>query len=341
MNEKISFQQLSKLLSSITGSSVAISELFIKEFFAAIADDLAKGESVKIKNFGVFSPAELPDKPIIFVPAEELADAINMPFACFEAVELNDGISDDALNECNNEHQNKPSNTDVEQKNELSSTAEEFDIVETIEKGQNNTETPITEIAKIEQESASDLVDEVVTKIDETQEACEPILSEVAFDEADDEKERKSLLWLWICISLIIGLFIGYLIGNKYPYGSKKTNNIEMAKEIPLLSDTIATDSIVETTETVDSIIIPIIKTDTIGKTRFLTTMARQYYGEMSFWVYIYEENKDKLNNPNQIKPGTIVNIPDAKKYGIDKNDSLCVERAKLKAIEIYAPYQK
>ena len=69
--------------------------------------------------------------------------------------------------------------------------------------------------------------------------------------------------------------------------------------------------------------------------------MARQYYGEMSFWVYIYEENKDKLNNPNQIKPGTIVNIPDAKKYGIDKNDSLCVERAKLKAIEIYAPYQK
>lgn len=338
MNEKITFQQLAEHLSSLTGGSQATTETFIRELFAVVSESLSRGENVKIKNIGTFSPSGLADQPVLFAPDRELAEAINMPFACFEAVELNDGISDDALNECNDEHQNKPSNTDVEQKNELSSTAEEFDIVETTEEGQNNTETPITEIAKIEQESASDLVDEVVTKIDETQEACEPILSEVAFDEADNEKERKSLLWLWICISLIIGLFIGYLIGNKYPYGTKKTNNIEMAKEIPLLSDTIATDSIIETADTIAT---PIVITDTIGKTRFLTTMARQYYGEMSFWVYIYEENKDILGNPNRIKPGTTVIIPDAKKYGIDKNDSLCVERAKLKAIEIYAPYQK
>lgn len=338
MNEKISFQQLSELLSEITGSSVATSELFIKEFFAVISDALTKGETVKIKCLGTFSPSGMPDKPVIYAPDEELAEAINMPFACFEAVELNDDISDDALNECNDEHQNKPYNTDVEQKNELSSTAEEFDIVETTEEGQNNTETPITEIAKIEQESASDSVDEVVTKIDETQEAREPIISEEVLDEAEDEGERKSLLWLWICISLIIGLFIGYLIGNIYPYDTTKTNKNEVAKDIPLLCDSIATDSIIETADTIAT---PIVITDTIGKTRFLTTMARQYYGEMSFWVYIYEENKDILGNPNRIKPGTTVIIPDAKKYGIDKNDSLCVEHAKLKAIEIYAPYQK
>lgn len=338
MNEKISFQQLSELLSEITGSSVATSELFIKELFAAIADTLIKGESVKIKDLGTFSPSGMPDKPVIFAPAEELAEAINMPFACFDAVELNDDISDDALNECNYEHQNKPSNTDVEQENELSSTTEELEQIETSEQEQNNTETSLTETVNIEQESTTDLVDENVTKIDETQEDNDTILSEEAFDDAEDERERKSLLWLWIIISLITGLLVGYLIGNIYPYDTKKTNNIEVAKEIALLSDSIATDSIVET---IDTITTPIIITDTIGKTRFLTTMARQYYGEMSFWVYIYEENKDILDNPNRIKPGTTVIIPDAKKYGIDKNDSLSVERAKLKAIEIYAPYQK
>lgn len=338
MNEKISFQQLSELLSEITGSSVATSELFIKEFFVVISDALTKGEIVKIKKLGTFSPSGMPDKPIIYAPDEELAEAINMPFACFEAVELYDDISDDALNECNNEHQNGLSNTDVEQKKELSSTTKELEQIETTEKGQNNTETPLTETVNIEQESASDSVDEVVTKIDETQETCEHIISEEVLDATEDEGERKSLLWLWICISLIIGLFIGYLIGNIYPYNTTKTNNIEVVKEIPLLSDSIATDSIVET---IDIISTPIVITDTIGKNRFLTTMARQYYGEMSFWVYIYEENKDILGNPNRIKPGTSVIIPDPQKYGIDKNDSLSVERAKLKAIEIYAPYQK
>lgn len=338
MNEKISFQQLSELLSEITGSSVATSELFIKEFFAVISDALTKGETVKIKKLGAFSPSGMPDKPVIYVPDEELAEAINMPFTCFEAVELNDSISDDALNECNNEHQNKQSNIDFEQENELSSTTEELEQIETTEEGQNNTETSITEIVKIEQDSTSDTVDEVVTKIDETQETCKPIISEEVLDVTEDEGERKSLLGLWICISLIIGLFIGYLIGNIYPYDTTKTNDIEIVKDIPLLSDSIATDS---TVETADTIATPIVITDTIGKTRFLTTMARQYYGEMSFWVYIYEENKDILGNPNRIKPGTIVIIPDAEKYGIDKNDSLSVERAKLKAIEIYAPYQK
>ena len=327
MNEKISFQQLSELLSRITGSSVATSELFIKEFFATIADNLAKGESVKIKNFGVFSPSGLPDKPVIFAPTEDLAGAINMPFACFEAVELNDDISIDRLNECDEEYQIDPTidNIDVE---------EGFCAVtvsdEQIEETQNEVINPNT--------TSDDLATpDQGNEISDGSEVCTENESEVAPCE-NGEGNYKTLLWLWILISLAVGLIVGYLVGNIYPYNYNQTIVIVESEKIALLGDTIATDSVAKT---IDTIAIPKIKTDTIGKTRFLTTMARQYYGEMAFWVYIYEENKEILNNPNQIKPGTIVNIPDAKKYGIDKNDSLCVERAKLKAIEIYAPYQK
>lgn len=338
MNEKISFQQLSELLSEITGSSVATSEIFIKEFFTVISDALTKGETVKIKKLGTFSSSGMPNKPVIFAPAEELAEAINMPFACFEAVELNDDISDDVLNECNDEHHHELSNTDVVQINELRSTTEELEIIETIEKEQVNSNVASPETVYMMQDSTSDSVDKVVTKIEEKQEGSVTNFYEDTLYESEDKKQRKSLLWLWIFISIIVGLFVGYFIGNICPYNSNVANNIEDAKEIIFLSDSIVTDSIIGST---DTIITPIIITDTIGKTRFLTTMARQYYGEMSFWVYIYEENKDILGNPNRIKPGTTVIIPDAKKYGIDKNDSLSVERAKLKAIEIYAPYQK
>ena len=77
------------------------------------------------------------------------------------------------------------------------------------------------------------------------------------------------------------------------------------------------------------------VQYDTVSRSRYLTTMSREYYGDFRFWVYIYEENKEKIDNPNAIAPGTIVIIPSASKYGIDKNNNTSVERAKAKALEI------
>ncbi len=48
---------------------------------------------------------------------------------------------------------------------------------------------------------------------------------------------------------------------------------------------------------------------DTVTKSRYLTTMARDHYGKKSYWIFIYNANP-QLNNPNQISPGTRVVIP-------------------------------
>lgn len=82
------------------------------------------------------------------------------------------------------------------------------------------------------------------------------------------------------------------------------------------------------------------VKFDKIKTNRFLTTMAREYYGNMNFWVYIYEENKAMLGHPNKIKPGTVVKIPPAEKYNIDANNPQSVQKAEIKAVEIYSQYQ-
>lgn len=80
---------------------------------------------------------------------------------------------------------------------------------------------------------------------------------------------------------------------------------------------------------------------DRIGNSRFLITMAREYYGNADFWPYIYEENKTKFEHPDKIKPGTTVLVPDLKKYGVDPKNPDDISKARKLGREIYARYGK
>lgn len=81
--------------------------------------------------------------------------------------------------------------------------------------------------------------------------------------------------------------------------------------------------------------------TDTVKPGRFLTTMALQHYGKKKFWVYIYEENRDRLDDPDRIAPNTVVVIPPAEKYGIKPGDARSEEDAQRRATAIVARYPK
>lgn len=79
---------------------------------------------------------------------------------------------------------------------------------------------------------------------------------------------------------------------------------------------------------------------ETIRSGVFLTTLARKYFGHKTFWVYIYEENKGIITNPNQVPIGTRLIIPDASKYHIDAKDPHSVETAKALAVKILSKYE-
>lgn len=82
----------------------------------------------------------------------------------------------------------------------------------------------------------------------------------------------------------------------------------------------------------------PVIETIRSGV--FLTTLSRKYFGHKAFWVYIYEENKGVIKNPNQVPIGTRVVIPDAAKYHIDAKNSRSVDEAKALAVKILSRYE-
>lgn len=78
---------------------------------------------------------------------------------------------------------------------------------------------------------------------------------------------------------------------------------------------------------------------DRVTNTRYLTTMAKEHYGNYNLWPYIYIENEGKLGHPDRIKPGTIVVIPNIEKYSIDPSNPKDIEKARKLGVEIYKKY--
>lgn len=60
-----------------------------------------------------------------------------------------------------------------------------------------------------------------------------------------------------------------------------------------------------------------------------LTKFARDYYGNPVFWVYIYEANKSKISDPNNVPAGIDIKIPKLDPRLIDTKSKECLEYAK------------
>ena len=75
----------------------------------------------------------------------------------------------------------------------------------------------------------------------------------------------------------------------------------------------------------------------TVRRGERLNTIALREFGHKAFWVYIYQENRNKISNPDLIEPGMVINIPPAAKYGIDKNNPQSVQ----KALELERKYKR
>ncbi len=79
---------------------------------------------------------------------------------------------------------------------------------------------------------------------------------------------------------------------------------------------------------------------DTVSTTRYLTTIAKEHYGNFNLWPIIYEENQKILGHPDRIPPGTRVVVPPLSKYGVDPKDAEQIKVIKQKGLDIYARFK-
>ncbi len=326
----------------------------------------------KSVNVNTGEEMEIPShRRVSFTPDKSLAEAVNTPFEGFETIVLDDDIKEEELNE-NEElgilHAESSVSEQCESAKDWRTEARLTSIRN--EELNDNEELPPVFVEKIadipaetvehkvvaEEESIEhDVVEDSVSEQDKkgeiTQEVKmsekEAVVDEKICDDEDYEEEvrtekRKSFIWGFIggIVTFIIIGFISIAVcdscfGDFVPYSDEK----EMLTEVSSME--VVMDTKKEVPDTAKQKEIEpieeksVLLTDTVRVNYYLTKMSRKYYGRYEFWVYIYEENKDKIKNPNRVPPGLVVVIPPAEKYGIDKNDVESVEKAKKLAEKI------
>ena len=380
-------------------------ELFLKEFFGLASEVISKGEPLKINGLGVFKaiwvekrasvniqtglPFEIPGHyKLTFIPDKNLKEAVNAPFACFEAEILPDDVMTDAAL--------------TEEEDEESEDLLDFDEDE-VDEAAMKTVTLTSHEDRDEKEkyssSKSESVSESVNEeknTDEKDVSLQPLQKSVQPENIDIKGEfrRRTKMgyisgFLSACL-LISLLALGWLYFDKadsykevnltmHPVTftiKKNKTDVNENKDSLSVVETMVTDSIKATavmkrkSNAVDEVVkqrsdvrdeekyqnvdsvdlqqhqkeveepkIPV--TEVVKPGIFLTTISLKHYGHKTFWVYIYEENKMKIKNPNNVPIGTVLVIPDPDKYGINSGNKESVDKAKALAAEILKRYEK
>lgn len=66
-----------------------------------------------------------------------------------------------------------------------------------------------------------------------------------------------------------------------------------------------------------------------------LTLISLKYYGHKIFWVYLYEHNKARISDPNNVPIGTLIEVPAPELYGINAHSREAINKASVKQTEI------
>lgn len=323
-------------------------------------------------NVQTGEPVEIPGHyKLSFIPDKVLREAVNAPFSSFSVEVLNDHVTiedmtavpsqdiDENNDICNTENvelQDSKEIREKEEEDEPIEPAHEY-IQEDKSADEESSESTVSsqEIEKFQEEI---IQPESETKVEEKEEDCyEDYLRKLA--------SRKSFWWgVLSTFGIIIICLAGgiFFMGNDSPYvvkigeytlslgkqsiDSRPMNNNPESVVLPENKDTLSEmekdsvlkDSVISVSPLAAPEVKPVIETIRSGV--FLTTLARKYFGHKAFWVYIYEENKDVIKNPNQVPIGTRLTIPSASKYDIDANNRTSVEKAKALAAKIQSRYE-
>ncbi len=376
MNEKITLPTLVSLLADKTGKQKKQCEDFLREFFNTLVDAMEAGENVRIKSLGTFKVVaveprksvnvntgeqmEIPGhNKIVFVPAKELAEEVNAPFAMFESIEIPDNAledpllssatSDPSVSAAQAEEDPLPSSAISDQ---TVSAAQAAGYPEPDEDSDENEQE-----FELENESGLDSF---------------PIVSQLNEEHTETRRNYRFLLGFacGVACAAVICLCAYLFFFEKWVATVSEEKNTEVSvqaetsgqltdadvRQVPepdvldsdkkdLIEASDADSKNEQMAKTEQTAEVPTRPSDepvydTITKTRYLTTMAKEHYGNYNLWPYIYEENKAILGHPDRIRPGTKVIVPPLSKYGVNPSDPDDIAKAKKKGVEIYARYQ-
>lgn len=408
MDNKVTMPRLAAMLSAATDKPKKLCEDFIRELFTIISDELASGESVRVRSLGSFKLVDVEPrksvnvstgeeylipahKKVFFTPSRELAARVNSPFEMFEAVEVADDVTTDTLEgdvteELRNQEEYEdivtPSEPSESEKSPDCSTDDKLVVsgeppvpaspvseeeTEAILKAGSDEETYDDELTREAYESRQEESKQVkpAEKDVTVEHRCEHLRYEYDDEAAEQTGNRFVRGFVAGFVTALVGCAIVFAVGYYLGYSFGEVRGEKLAEEEDQydaselvaenadseinLSDSISpvsTDSVNPETASGDD--IQQVRTtpsdspvyDTVSTTRYLTTIAKEHYGNFNLWPIIYEENARILGHPDRIRPGTKVVVPPLSKYGIDPDNQEQIREIKRKGVEIYARFK-
>ena len=305
-----------------------------------------------------------------FLPSEALCAALNKPFSMFAPVEVAPSSSspDLELREIGQLDQL----TKVEPIEVLFAPREPIQeevvtppVVEEVVK-------PVVADEPLQPESPAVIVEEEIlpAPVDEAPiEAPQPapsaaVTAPVEEDPfIDQETHPRMLVWVFVALGIAMAfcLFIYLLsIQPELEMKDKASAAVEAVQPSPVPvvpavpaqaideTDTLQTTSIATQEEAVSSVAPSeaVVSTtssqaETIERVRLrpgdrLSRLALKKYGNKACWVYIYEENRAQLKDPDNIPVGAVITLPAASKYQINAGDTNSINRALVLQRSLY-----
>ena len=369
MGNKLLLQDLIDRLSESGKLKKKDAEQFLRAFFKVIEESLFQGEVVKIQGLGTFKLLKVDARKsvsvstgeefqidehykISFIPESSLKELINKPFSHLEPVDLGQVAENTSL-------LTEMGQTDKADFSEgrPNVKSKEFEP----EKESKKVEPNIVKGEEIDIDiDRRNIENKTVQSVHDLEESPEEIVG--------SSHHRTIIIWAvfaLIVVSLAIWAYLSNSAAKKddirkeeaieaYENGQKENAIQQMDTLTGFVEDSLINDSITKAKKNGEEqekakVTVPKaskhktktsgtgvqvsnpadIATETMKQGGRLTLMALKYYGNKVFWVYIYEANKDKITDPNNIPVGTKIRIPKPDSTKINARDSECIVKAK------------
>jgi hypothetical protein len=339
MNNTLTLQQFAQMVATSADISMDESQSFIASLTDHIRSLLAAGEKAHLPGIGTFAVIETDGKPsVMFAPDDSFAEAVNEPFAMFEPMELDD---DAAIDIAQSEIEvTKSQNDDNEPAQDSASALQESSTPAVADNNADEVEDEDTN-----RHNETDPVSPQHTDAQPINPPIQSVVTPIATPQIAPSPTRQYRIG-WLSMGIAIGAVIGYLvaaliytskdISDSDDYDTTYQEAIEYTDTIPSVSDEADANVDIYPTATASSSLC----TDTVTTKRYITHMAKDYYGDRNFWVYIYEANREALGHPERTLPGTVVEIPVPSSIPANPSNPDDIRKAKLLAAEIYARFQ-
>lgn len=369
MNRTLALNSFAALIAARTGMDQQQVSGFLTKFAAITGDTLADGESVYIKHIGGF---KLSHGQIVFVPDNSLAAQCNSAFAAFAPVELTADMAAALDRDPANASTDAPTQTDTfPQPKDPDPPAALPEDSQAAPGTSAATEAPAPEPDDSPTPQPVDFPSPQPAECtpgeyadDESDQAYQPAPQPAVYVPAIHRHHHRGWTAFWILLAVIVSFAGG--AATAYLTHDRIERFVNATPQQPQVAHTVPVTAVPTDTTPAPPLAVTVVDTvpvkltpadiddinntatepqkqplyDTVTRNRYLTTMARKYYGHQDYWVYIYEANSAKLRHPDRIRPGTKVLIPDFETYRTSTDPEQNRQDARRKGVEIYARYK-